>query len=115
MSYAYKITQDGKVDPSEMRRAIKLIDAKRKEESVDNIIGLIMQYHNYFQMKKKGLDDGNISKNKKQSNNAASDLNVLRAQAAAFAAARDRSKRVPCEDVMDALNYFYINEWKWWC
>ena len=107
---------DGKVDPSEIRRAIKLIDPKRIENSLDNIVGLIMQYHNYFQMKKKGLDDANNNKKKKSgSSGGASDLSVLRAQAAAFAAARDRSKRIPCEDVIDALNYFYMHEWKWWC
>ena len=56
---------DGKVDPSEIRRAIKLIDPKRIENSLDNIVGLIMQYHNYFQMKKKkGLDDNNNKKKK---------------------------------------------------
>ena len=42
---------DGKVDPSEMRRAMKLIDPKRREESIDNIIGLIMQYQDYMDTK----------------------------------------------------------------
>eukprot|EP00944_MAST-04C_sp_MAST-4C-sp1_P010222 g10222.t1 len=99
---------DGKVDPSEIRRAMKLIDPKRRDESIDNIIGVIMQYQDYVDAKNEG------SGKTKRGKSGGSDLDQLRAQAAAFAAARDRSKRVPCGDVIDALDHFFIHEWKWW-
>ena len=53
---------DGKVDPSEIRRAMKLIDPKRREESIDNIIGVIMQYQDYVDTKSEG------SENRKEEN-----------------------------------------------
>ena len=87
---------------------MKLIDPKRRDESIDNIIGVIMQYQDYVDAKNEG------SGKTKRGKSGGSDLDQLRAQAAAFAAARDRSKRVPCGDVIDALDHFFIHEWKWW-
>ena len=80
----------------------------RRDESIDNIIGVIMQYQDYVDAKNEG------SGKTKRGKSGGSDLDQLRAQAAAFAAARDRSKRVPCGDVIDALDHFFIHEWKWW-
>ena len=99
---------DNCVDPGELKLAIRSVDPNRPSLSIDNWIGLFLQHSEYLTKKAK-------SNSKKSKGDVhGSEIDNLRAQAAAFAAAQDKHKRIPFAHVEEALDLFYVRKFQWW-
>jgi hypothetical protein len=101
---------DNCVDANDIRTAIIEVDPLRPKNSVDNWVGLFLQHSEYATKMRKSSKH----RSKRKSVSVEDEMETLKAKAAAFAAARDKYKRVPTDDIVDALNYFFVREFGWW-